>query len=286
MSNFLGNKTSNNIYNMSDNTNHILASADFFNYFPDAHLLKKYNNLLYDFDIPISDLEKIMRWKRNRPTDDDKVNQIVSSLNSDSVVFTLPLLIAHIKIDSKSFYYCYDGCNRREALLKYKNMDKENSKLYININILFNSNHDVIEKRFKDFNKLTPVPDIYTNCGSKDITVELSKQIEDIVEIFCKKYKALQTQSNNPQRPNFNKTSLNNDLLNWAKERGYNTIDKEEFFNNLSILNDKCKSEELYLHSSQAIRSKKYALKDAVKNKCDKYNCWFLSTKEWLNTLL
>ena len=174
--------------------------------------------LLYDtkgstshsvYCLPVSFLKDgldVETWKHNRPVDLDRVIEIRSTYKKDHYVNGTICLGYR-----KGKFFCYDG-NHRYFALSSKYIDK------VIVDIMWNVSHGEIESAYSDINKSISVPELY---GKKSKSVIEIRGIIDIwMTEFCNKYESHSSKCNSPNRPNFNRSKLTNEIIYLYKEYG------------------------------------------------------------------
>jgi hypothetical protein len=190
---------------------------------------------------------KITRWKFNRPPDKDRVTEIHEwmsrSKRMDGMIY-----LAEINGD----LVCYESNHRREALVGLSSMNS------IIVDILWNANDDMIKDEFVRINKAVSVPELYIDNNA----TEFVNEVQSAVKHFCENYKKLKTNTDRPQRPNFNRDMLTNEFTRVMKEKG---IDTEKLAERLVALN---------LEMSLRDRKK---LSPKVIQKCEESGLWLFA---------
>lgn len=238
-----------------------------------------YNKNEYLYELPVERLSMIQNWKWNRPPDNEKIVEIMDSILKGIHVFS-EIYIAKIQNN----WVCYDGNHRREALIKLMNTHPQQVSHHqgyqqgqcVIVNVYIDATDDIIKQRFIQLNKTTPVPELYTNFGISNVNNTLRSDIENIVSYMCKKYKPFVSTSNNPQRPNFNRDKMIDDLYNLCIERKYTSIDYEKFLSMLDELNIKQKEKIHNLEKTCGTNTKEFhrIISENVLSKSNKHKTW------------
>jgi len=113
---------------------------------------------------------------------------------------------------------------------------------------------------FRRINKSVSVPDLYVVETESSLKVE----IEDFVSAFRKKYPSHETASERPQRPNYNRDGLTDQITRLQKETGVTMKDLAE---RLNALNTK------YADVGQS----KAKLSAKIVEKCEKTGLWLFA---------
>jgi hypothetical protein len=165
----------NNIKIINEDSNYQLISLDY------KTLKENYN---------------IKNWKKNRPADKFRVDEIYEFYLSNKITLLPGILYVWLNKDK---YFIYDGIHRYEALKKLNN-DNINILLYINLS----NNEDSIIEDFTNINKSIPLPSLYTE------NTEISKIhiCQNVAEHLCKKYPKFVSTSRKPHTYNFNRDQI------------------------------------------------------------------------------
>jgi hypothetical protein len=195
---------------------------------------------------------EIKPWKYNRPADMSRVPEIHNWMNTSKRMDGI-LNLAYIQRDG---LVCFEGNHRRMAL------DGIDSILVI-AEILWDTSDEIIRSEFQRINKSISVPDLYVAETDADVKVE----IENAVAAFRKKYPSHETHSGRPNRPNFNRDKLTDDLLRLHKEL---VLPINVIIDRLHMLN------ELYEMKDRT------SLNAKIVEKCSKSGLWLFA---WSTTI-
>jgi hypothetical protein len=244
-------------------------------FYSETDIIHRFSEQEFLCFIDIEKLGMCHNWKWNRPPCEKKVNEIKEELLLNPDYVLSELYIASVGGE----WVCYDGFHRMSALMCIKSHPPPPHLKKILVHIRLNTNDDFIKKRFIQINKTTPVPELYTDFGFNHLTTEnetlkLNQDIERIVDYMCKTYKPFVSNSINPQRPNFNKNKLTNDLYRYCKTNKFNAIDFEKFIDRLSEINirNQNRVEQLQKYMSETEFKRMYP--ESVLKKSKKYNVW------------
>lgn len=189
----------------------------------------------------------IKLWKHNRPPDADRVKEIhefmKKSKRMDGMIY-----LATIGDD----LVCYESNHRREALKGLEDMAT------ILVDLLPNTNDNVLKEEFIRLNKAVSVPELYFSQDSEKIFRDLREAIDD----FCEVYKKHKVSTNKPQRPNFNRDILMDEFYRIIKELN---IDVEEFIKRLSRYNRRLLTKD------------KTGLSKKIIEKCNESGLWIFA---------
>lgn len=164
------------------------------------------------------------QWKFNRPSDPNRVSIIKDTiLNGDYVVGVIYLA------DINGELVCYDGNHRREAIKFFP--DKK-----IFINIIFNADDKIVEKRFRILNSSNPVSDLYMENTENIQYLQMS--VSSVVKRFCElPFSVCSSTSARCKKPYFNRDTFENYLYGICKDNQL-TLSGDELFNLLMNVND------------------------------------------------
>lgn len=141
----------------------------------------------------------IKNWKKNRPADKFRVEEIYNFYLNNNIDL-LPGIIYIWFYNNR--YYIYDGLHRYEALKKLNN-NKIKIILYIN----FSQDENSIINDFTNINKSVPIPSLYTEYIEDQS--QIKKDVcEEISEQLCKNYPQFVSTSRKPHTYNFNRDQI------------------------------------------------------------------------------
>ena len=146
----------------------------------------------------------VKTWKYNRPPSDERVSEI-RKWNEQFGRMDGVLNLAYIPHEG---LVCFEGNHRRLAL--------QGLNITVLADILWDVTDEIVMHEFRRINKSVSVPDLYVAETETSLKVE----IENIVQSFRKKYPTHETTSSRPQRPNFNRDVLTDQILRIQSETG------------------------------------------------------------------
>lgn len=192
--------------------------------------------------IPISVFSQlpIKRWKFNRPPDVERVSEIHEFMKTSGRMDGIIYLAF-----SDNELVCYESNHRREALKGLDNIAD------ILVDIVWEANDDTIKDEFIRLNKAVSVPELYID---KTIEIDLDK-LRKAVDDFCSLYKSHKVTSGRPNRPNFNRDNLTDDLYLIMKDNKISLEDlliKITEYNKTLLLKDKKKLSEKIVEKCNA----------------------------------
>jgi len=197
-------------------------------------------------------------WKYNRPPDEKRVldieNEMKQSQRMDGCLYLA-------SVDNE--LVCYEGNHRREALKHLQTCQP------ILVDMIWNADDDFLKREFARLNKAVSVPELYINTD----LISIKSDIQDMVKELCIRYPDHVSTKQKPQRPNFNRDSLTDNITRIIKEA---SIDVETFKYKIDGLNEKNK------HEDQS------SLNPKMVKKCQETGLWLfiysthLDTKDFL----
>ena len=218
---------------------------------PTQEFLEKYRiNTTNVYAIPLDIFRKldIKRWKYNRPPTEARISEI-HEWNAQFNRMDGLLNLAYIPGEG---LVCFEGNHRRLAL---KDLDRPITVL---VDILWDVTDEVVMHEFRRINTSVSVPDLYVVETESSLKVE----IEEFVKWFKKEYPSHETASERPQRPNYNRDGLTDQISRLQKESGLTMKDLAE---RLNALNTK------YAEQSKVKLSAK------ILEKCEKTGLWLFA---------
>jgi hypothetical protein len=159
--------------------------------------------------VPLPTFQKlpIERWKHNRPEDSVRVTEIASFVQTSKRMDGMIYLAC---VDGK--LVCYESNHRREAL---KSITDPTGFAPILVDVLWDATDDILKEEFIRLNKAVSVPELYV---TQDASANLLDDLRKVVDRFCELYPAHRVATKHPQRPNFSRDTLMDDLYTQVKE--------------------------------------------------------------------
>jgi hypothetical protein len=151
---------------------------------------------------------------------------------------------------------CFEGNHRRLAL--------EGLDIVVLVDIVWDATHDTLIHEFRRLNKSVCVPDLYV--AENETT--LRGEIENAVAEFRKKYPLLESNSGRPQRPNYNRDKLTDEIHRLHRELN---IPVSSVITRLDALNETYKTRD---------RSK---LSEKTIQKCEASGLWLFAWSMVIN---
>lgn len=199
------------------------------------------NNIKQNYDI--------QNWKKNRPVDQIRVNDILNYYKFNNIKIVPGIVYAWY---NNNVYYIYDGIHRITAANELDN----NIKLILYINYSKNENDIICE--FSNINKSISLPNIYIDHNN-----EIKKEMcESIVDLLSTNYPKFISPSKKPLVYNFNRDMLVEFISTINID--FNTLNIEkQVYNILMELNLEAKNNIINSNISHP-------------KKCEKYNFYLL----------
>lgn len=203
--------------------------------------------------VPLSTFQKlpIERWKHNRPEDSVRVAEISSFLQSSKRMDGMVYLAC---VDGK--LVCYESNHRREAL---KTIPDATGFAPILVDVIWDTTDEILKEEFIRLNKAVSVPELYV---TQDSSVNILSELRDVVDQMCELYPSHRVASNHPQRPNFSRDNLMDDLYTIVKENHAQVSDLVE---KLTRLN------------TELSRRDRTKLSPKVRSKCESSGLWLFA---------
>jgi hypothetical protein len=151
---------------------------------------------------------------------------------------------------------CFEGNHRRLAL--------DGLDITVFADVLWDVTDEIVVHEFRRLNKSICVPDLYVTENHYAVRENIEKAVQE----FRKKYPSMESSSGRPQRPNFNRDKLTDELFRLHKELG---ISIEDLIIKLNLLNETLKV------------SDKSKLSDSIKQKCEKSGLWLFAWNSSIN---
>jgi hypothetical protein len=193
----------------------------------------------------------VKSWKYNRPPDTSRIPEIhewMKQFQRMDGVLNLAYIVGEGLV-------CFEGNHRRLAL--------DGLVIIVFVDIVWDATHESITHEFRRLNKSVCVPDLYVIENDSTIRGD----IEKVVSEFRKKYPTLESNSGRPQRPNYNRDKLTDDILRIHKDLMIPSVEINE---RLNILNEKYKLKDRTKLSEKTIQ------------KCESSGLWLFA---WNNSI-
>ena len=194
----------------------------------------------------------IKQWKFNRPPDITRLAEIRSWMTEFKRMDGV-LNLAYI---SGEGIVCFEGNHRRLAL--------DGLDITVFADVLWDVTDEIVVHEFRRLNKSICVPDLYVTENHYAVRENIEKAVQE----FRKKYPSMESTSGRPQRPNFNRDKLTDELFRLHKELG---ISIEDLMVKLNLLNETLKV------------SDKSKLSESIKQKCEKSGLWLFAWNSSIN---
>jgi hypothetical protein len=230
-------------------------------------------NILYEILKPdlSHKLSLINNWRKNRPPDESRINEIISYIK-DTGYCDGEVLVAVIPTFG---CVCYDGNHRLEAA---KRIFPKNG---LRLRIVLNATEKFIENEFKRINKGVSVPELY--YSTEETSLYLKEVLNDFINnilIQDSRLKNHISSSGHPKRPNFNKDVLLQHLGEYILEY---------FKNNIGVIKEVITTGILMSWFNEMNEHSKYLIEnngesDKMIEKCNKSG-WYLFYYNWRNDI-
>jgi hypothetical protein len=188
----------------------------------------------------------VRQWKYNRPPDMTRIPEIHDWMRQfhrmDGV-----LNLAYIQGEG---LVCFEGNHRRLAL--------DGLDIPVMTDIVWDATDESVRHEFFRLNKAVSVPELYVSETPATMRVEM----EDAVAQFRKKYSSMESTSGKPQRPNYNRDKLMDELMRLQKEL---VIPVGELMNRLYGLNESYSNKD------------KSKLTEKMRQKCENSGLWLFA---------
>lgn len=197
-------------------------------------------------------------WSRNRPADDARVDEIRAYIEKTKHVDGT-IRLAYIKGEG---FVCYESNHRRLALIP---------GILVIVDILWDVDQDWIVEEFIRINRAVSVPELYTTVDM-DSTAK-TKITEYVKDMASFKYKAFVSTSARPNRPQFNRDVLTQDITQLWKNI---ECPIDDLLRAIDQLNEDYKNEKHGMDHTK-IKSPK------ILEKCTKGGLWLFAFDTSLN---
>ena len=185
-------------------------------------------------------------WKYNRPPDMTRIPEINDWMKEFGRMDGV-LNLAYIQGEG---LVCFEGNHRRLAL--------DGLDIPVFVDIVWDATHESLAHEFRRLNKSVCVPDLYVAETSATLRLEL----EDAVAEFRKKYSSMESTSGRPQRPNYNRDRLTDEITRLQKEL---VVPVGELMTRIYALN------EYYAGNDKS------KLTEKVRQKCEASGLWLFA---------
>ena len=185
-------------------------------------------------------------WKYNRPPDMTRIPEIHDWMKEFGRMDGV-LNLAYIQGEG---LVCFEGNHRRLAL--------DGLDIPVFVDIVWDATHESLAHEFRRLNKSVCVPDLYVAETSATLRLEL----EDAVAEFRKKYSSMESTSGRPQRPNYNRDRLTDEITRLQKEL---VVPVGELMSRIYALN------EYYAGNDKS------KLTEKVRQKCEASGLWLFA---------
>lgn len=226
------------------------------------------NRIAYEIIKDPSRLSLVRIWRRNRPPDHLRVNEVCEHIRNTNVCDG-QILLAIVNGEC----VCYDGSHRLDACRIYF------PKGGVQVRILYDSTDREVSHEFMRINKSIPVPELY--FSEDEVSMRLMKLVQEITKGIVENYSMYVSASRKPKRPNFNRDTFTEELLEILQEN----LSNERIIN----LTDTNVTEWLQ-KTNQVIRTNHFQQTPRIKaptkilEKCEKHK-FYLFVGDWKTVL-
>jgi hypothetical protein len=197
------------------------------------------NTSIYSIPANVFNTLDIKTWRYNRPPTDERVAEI----REWNIQFGRMDGVLNLAYVSGHGLVCFEGNHRRLAL--------KDLNIQVLADILWDVSDETVMYEFRRINKSVSVPDLYV--AETEATLKL--EIEALVSAFRKKYPTHETVCGRPQRPNYNRDVLTDQITRIQNETclTVSEIDKRLYeFNYKLAEQDKSKLSQKMIEKCQA----------------------------------
>ena len=208
------------------------------------YIAKQEKHYIYLADSHIVTMQSKI-WSKNRPCDTLRVSEIEKYITEMGYVDGI---LYFANIDGEGLV-CYDGNHRRCALL---NLTKSYKVL---INVLENPSPDYLKNKFISLNKCVPVTDLFLNDTHNKEEVDL---IMEVTDYFCQLWKSHRKTSPNPNRPNFNRDTLQSKISSIIELNGIDISksSKDDIIQQVNRFNEEINNKKDSIKSTKTMLNK------------------------------
>ena len=189
----------------------------------------------------------IRLWKFNRPPDKERVSEIHEYMNTSKRVDGI-IYLACVNNE----LVCYEANHRREAMKGVEGLHN------VLVDILWNATDEKVKDEFVRLNKAVSVPELYLG----ETAGSTMNDIREIVDRFCTNFKKLKVNSGRPQRPNFNRDMITDEITRIMREKNLTPAEMETW------LTDRNK---------EMANQDRTGLPEKVIKKCEESGLWLFS---------
>jgi len=203
------------------------------------------------------------RWGRQRPIEDDRI-PVIANIMAERKRADGMLLLAW---SPSEHLVVYDGQHRWRAI---ESMSRD-IEFNIVIQIMWNCSEEDIIADFFRINQAKSVPELYQ---TPHVTADVKADIEEYIRDLAKNYPEFMSTTKKPNRPNFNRDLLCDELFKIWKDYFKQEKDMKTIIAGLDSLNKK------YHESSTS--SARHVLAKSIKSleKCEKHKFWLFADRD------
>jgi hypothetical protein len=206
------------------------------------------------------------RWSRQRPADDARVDEIRKWIDSYSDVSGVISMAWH----QTEGLIVYDGQHRWKALL-----DIQTTSIQAIVEILWDASDDEIITSFQSINKAVSVPELYTD--PKITTDSVRNDITKFVATLASAYKDFCSTTDKPNRPNFNRDKLTDDLFGIWRDDFHCEVPFAQIADAIMSMNKEYDTNELSVPRESSRKNPR------IYEKCNKHHFWLFAQTGHIN---
>ena len=206
------------------------------------------------------------RWSRQRPADEARVAEIQAWIAHKKDVQG----VISMAWDSKEGLIVYDGQHRWCAC-----KGVADGGIRVLVEIMWDATEEEIVESFQSINRSVSVPELYTDPAM--VAESVRPEIMDLVSVLAGKYKDFLSTSDKPNRPNFNRDRLTDELFAiWRDD-----LEKKVPFSSISRALITLIGE----YHSDPYSAPREAVRKNVKmyEKCEKHGFWLFAQNGKIN---
>lgn len=224
--------------------------------------------IIYSIPIGLLNILGAKPWSRQRPVDPDRVDIIYEAIRE---INDVPGVISMAWHPTENLVV-YDGQHRFKAAIRVQ----PPSQIRVLVEVIWSpSSEDEIITAFKMVNQCVAVSELYMNSDSDCETTKI--QIQEFVSKLAKKYDSFVSTKAKPNRPNFNRDSLTDDLwILWS-----DVFEKKVPFEKITAALLDINQE----YHNNALSSARTAVKKNLKTyeKCERHEFWLFAETGFVN---
>ena len=216
------------------------------------------HKITYKLSIQVFNQLEVKPWSRQRPVDITRVEEITKSIHENKDIDGMLLMAWH----PKEKLIVYDGQHRWKAISQLP----KDCSYWVIVEILWNATEEQIYNEFVRVNKSVPVSDLYT---SPFVEKEARHDIEEFVKELVEEYRPFVSASRKPQRPNFNRDVVTDELFTLWKDH-FSEVEFPSLKRAILDVNTE-------YHTNPMSTARTAKLSENAKQKCNLYGFWLFA---------